>query len=43
MDLADYLEKMLGKPVDLLTVSAIEGIRHPHIALSIRESIIYVQ
>lgn len=42
MELADYLEEILGKPVDLLTESAIQSIRYPHIAQSIRESIIYV-
>ena len=43
MELADYLEEILGKPVDLLTESAIQSIRYPHIAQSIRESIIYVK
>ena len=43
MELADYLEEILGKPVDLLTESAIQGIRHPRVVQSIRESIIYVQ
>ncbi len=43
MELADYLEEILGKPVDLLTESAIQGIRYPHVIQSIRESIIYVQ
>ncbi|MDE0314799.1 MAG: nucleotidyltransferase family protein [Candidatus Poribacteria bacterium] len=42
MELADYLEEILGKPVDLLTENALQNIRHPHIAQSIRESIIYV-
>lgn len=43
MELADYLEEILGKPVDLLTENALQNIRHPHIAQSIRESIIYVK
>ena len=43
MELADYLEEILGKPVDLLTENALESIRYPHIAQSIRENIIYVQ
>ena len=43
MELGDYLETILGKPVDLLTENAIQGIRYPHIVQSIRESIIYVQ
>ncbi len=43
MELADYLEEILGKPVDLLTESAIQGIRHPKVAEAIKESIIYVQ
>lgn len=43
MELADYLEDILGKPVDLLTENALDSIRYPRIAQSIRESIIYVQ
>jgi len=43
MDFADYLEEILGKPVDVLTVGGLQGIRIPHIAQSIRESIVYVQ
>lgn len=42
MDFADYLEKILGKPVDVLTVGGLQGIRTPHVAQSIRESIVYV-
>ena len=42
MDFADYLETLLGKPVDVLTVGGLQGIRIPHIAQSIRESIVYV-
>lgn len=43
MEFADYLEELLGKPVDVLTVGGLQGIRIPHIAQSIRESIVYVQ
>ena len=43
MDFADYLEELLGKRVDVLTVGGLQGIRIPHVAQSIRESIVYVQ
>ena len=43
MDFADYLEELLGKPVDVLTLGGLQGIRNPHVAQSIRESIVYVQ
>ena len=43
MDFADYLEEILGKPVDVLTVGGLQGIRNPYVAQSIRESIVYVQ
>ena len=43
MEFADYLEEILGKPVDVLTVGGLQGIRIPYIAQSIRESIVYVQ
>ena len=43
MEFADYLEDILGKSVDVLTVGGLQGIRLPHIAQSIRESIVYVQ
>jgi predicted nucleotidyltransferase len=43
MEFADYLEDILGKPVDVLTVGGLQGIRIPHVAQSIRESIVYVQ
>ncbi len=42
IDLADYLEAILGVSVDILTPAGIEGIRIPHIAKEIRESIVYV-
>ena len=43
MEFADYLEEILGKPVDVLTVGGLQGIRIPQVAQSIRESIVYVQ
>lgn len=42
MEFADYLEELLGKPVDVLTVGGLQGIRIPHVAQAIRESIVYV-
>ena len=30
MEFADYLEDILGKPVDVLTVGGLQGIRIPH-------------
>ena len=43
MDFADYLEELLGKPVDVLTLGGLQGIRNPYVAQFIRESIVYVQ
>lgn len=40
--LAEYLEKLLGAPVDLLTPAGIEGIRVPEVAAEIQKSIAYV-
>ncbi len=46
IELADYLEKKLGRKVDLITSTTLEtGIMEPgheHIARNIRESLIYV-
>ncbi|RIH81687.1 Nucleotidyltransferase domain protein [Meiothermus luteus] len=42
VELAEYLENLLGKKVDLLTVGGIQGIRVASVAKSIRESIVYV-
>lgn len=42
IELAEYLEGVLGAPVDLLTPEGIAGIRNPEIAASIRDSIEYV-
>ena len=43
MDFADYLKELSGKPMDVLTLGGLQGIRNPYVAQSIRESIIYVQ
>jgi predicted nucleotidyltransferase len=40
--LAEYLEELLGAPVDILTPAGIEGIRVPRVAREIRESLVYV-
>ena len=40
--LADYLEDLLGAPVDLLTPAGIKGIRVPRVAREIQESVEYV-
>lgn len=42
MDLADYLQTLLHKRVDLLTPAGIAGIRNKEIAGEIRRSILYV-
>ncbi len=42
IELAEYLENLLGKRVEVLTPAGIKGIRHPHIARDIENSIIYV-
>ena len=41
-ELSDYLETLLGKPVDILTPEGIRGIRIERIAKSIEESTVYV-
>lgn len=41
MELADYLEELLGKKVDLLTSDGIDNIRLPGIAQSIEKDITY--
>lgn len=43
MEFADYLEEILGKPVDVLTIGGLQGIRIAHVAQSIRDSIVYVE
>jgi predicted nucleotidyltransferase len=40
--LADHLEKILGRKVDLLTPAGIEGIRIKRVAEEIKRSIVYV-
>jgi len=40
--LAEYLENLLGKRVDLLTPAGIQGIRIERIARDIEESMVYV-
>lgn len=42
MDLADYLEDLLGRKVDLLTSAGIEAIRSPHISENISQGVVYV-
>lgn len=42
IELVEYLEKLFGRKVDILTPAGIQGIRRKTIAKSIAESIIYV-
>ena len=42
IELAEYLEQLLGASVNLLTPEGIEGIRNPEISASIKNSIEYV-
>ncbi len=42
MDLGDYLERVLGRKVDILTPAGIQGIRSERVARDIEESIEYV-
>ena len=42
LEFCDYLEKKLGKKVDVLTPAGIRAIRLKHIAKDIRSNIIYV-
>ena len=42
IELTDYLEKILGKKIDILTPEGIDSIYFKKIADSIRESIVYV-
>ena len=42
LELADYLEGVLGRKVDLLTPAGIQNIRLHKVARSISESIVYV-
>ncbi len=43
MELAGYLEILLGAPVDILTPAGIQSIRNAQTARNIQESTIYVQ
>ena len=42
MDLIDYLEKLLGKKVDIITPEGINSIRIEEVARNIERSIVYV-
>ena len=42
IEFSEYLEKLFGKKVDVLTPAGIQGIRIERIAKSIKESIEYV-
>jgi hypothetical protein len=42
MDLADYLEDLLGRKIDLLTSAGIEAIRSRHVSKNIAESVVYI-
>ena len=42
MELAEYLEKLLGAPVDILTPAGVEGIRVPQVAAEIQDSVVYI-
>ena len=42
IELAEYLESVLGKTVDVLTPAGIQGIRIERVARAIEESIVYV-
>ncbi len=42
VDLADYLEGLLGHKVDLLTSAGVRAIQSPHIFKSISEGVVYV-
>ncbi|WP_448383307.1 nucleotidyltransferase family protein [Desulfosoma sp.] len=42
IELAEFLEHLLGRNVDLLTPAGIRGIRKPGVAADIEKSILYV-
>lgn len=42
VELAEYLENLLGRKVDLLTPAGVRGIRLPGVSVEIERSIIYV-
>ncbi len=43
VELAEYLEDVLGREVDLLTPEGIRGIRLPWVAEEIGKSVVYVE
>jgi predicted nucleotidyltransferase len=42
IDLVEYLEKLFGRKVDILTLAGVQGIRRKTVAKSIAESVVYV-
>jgi len=42
LDLTEYLEKLLGRKVDLLTIDGVRSIRIDYIRKEIEENVIYV-
>jgi len=42
LNLGEYLEKLLGKKIDLLTKEGVKSIRIEHIRKDIEENVIYV-
>jgi len=42
VEFTEYLERLFGKKVDVLTKAGIQGIRLPHVAEYIESSIVYV-
>ena len=43
VDFGEYLEKVLGKKIDILTPAGVKGIRVQEVAKDIEEQVIYVQ
>jgi predicted nucleotidyltransferase len=42
MEMVEYLERLLGRRVDVLTPAGLRGIRLPEVARQIEESIVHV-
>ena len=42
IELTEYLERLFGRKVDVLTPAGLDGIRVPQVARNISESIVYV-
>jgi hypothetical protein len=42
VELTEKLEKIVSRPVDILTKAGVDSIRQPEIARSIRNSLVYV-